>query len=227
MTWTLLSQRVISFPQIYTEFVYIHLYFQLVREKTMFFFSSRKSRSPLFVSRKLFSRHGFPATIDQPWKTKGKVQAIYRHRWIKRSSRASNVTPKVPYRVSRGFLDLLARPAPTDQVHVCFLSYLGKNSIDAPNFPRRRRERKTGGGASSHVVHLEGYCDECTSFSDPFRRFDGVASGVNGSPSIGPPLFIVTVYRARDFLENRMEIVCAPIPIRSSIEFRPFRSFLI
>lgn len=55
---------------------------------------------------------------------------------------------------------------------------------------------------SSHAVHLdEGRIRTSVRVVfHPFSsRFDGVASGVNGNPSIGPPLFIVTVHASARF----------------------------
>lgn len=118
--------------------------------------SSRKSAK--------FSRAG--------WKTK--VEAIYRHRWIKRSSvyvsRAGNVRPKVAYRVSRGFLHLLARWARPFPFPTRFVEGLFPLSIDNYflRWSRNRERREKKHALHRHAVHLD--------------EFDGVASGVNGNP---------------------------------------------
>lgn len=112
-------------------------------------------------------------TVSQrSWKTK--VEAVYRHRWIKRSSRlrllrAGNVRPKVACRVSRGFLDLLGPFLPPSRfVEVCFLFPSPKipSAIYSTNFLREERK----------AVHLdEGGRIRTTVFHPFSSRFDGVA----------------------------------------------------
>lgn len=131
MTWSHSASfpPVISFPQISQRNSFVFEYFQHVREKMMLFFSSR-TLHPAKFSHVTVSQ----PRIDQPWKTKRESPSDI---VIKRPS---NVRSKVPFRAVSSIYSRDHLRSTTDQVHVRFLSC--QNSIDASNFPRRRRRRE-------------------------------------------------------------------------------------
>lgn len=158
MTWRACSAtlfffilRILIISNYYYSFVYEYFQF-LVRQKKL--------------------KYSHVTVSQRSWKTK--VEAVYRHRWIKRSSRlrllrAGNVRPKVACRVSRRFLDLLGPFLPPSRfVEVCFLFPSPKipSAIYSTNFLREKRK----------AVHLdEGGRIRTTVFHPFSSRFDGVA----------------------------------------------------
>lgn len=145
MTWRACSAtlfffilRILIISNYYYSFVYEYFQF-LVRQKKL--------------------KYSHVTVSQRSWKTK--VEAVYRHRWIKRSSRlrllrAGNVRPKVACRVSRGFLDLLGPFLPPSRfVEVCFLFPSPKipSAIYSTNFLREKK-RKEKRCTSTRVVAL-------------------------------------------------------------------------